>query len=137
MKITADVISDLWPLYAAGEATPDSRALVDEFLAANPGVADTLRARFDLPADDAGISPDVEARALAQTKDRISGGGWLHGTRIVAILTTVLAVARLGADDTETMWGRAFTAAAAWIVYLVALGLARRKALRGTTPRPA
>ncbi len=135
MKITADVISDLWPLYSAGEATPDTRALVDEFLAANPGVADTLRQQFDLPAVDTRIPPDAEARALAQTRDRISGGGWLHGTRIVAIVATVLAIVRFGTDDAETMWGRAFTAAAAWIVYVVSLQLARRTALRAATPR--
>lgn len=135
MKITTDVIFDLWPLYAAGEATPDSRALVDEFLAANPGVAETLRRQFDMPVADIAIPPDAEAHALEQTKDRISGGGWLHATRIIALVTAVLAIVRLGADDAETMWGRAFTAAAAWIVYLVSLQLARRKALRATTPR--
>ena len=33
MKITRDIVSDLWPLCVSGEASPDSRALVDEFLA--------------------------------------------------------------------------------------------------------
>lgn len=135
MKITADVISDLWPLYTAGEATPDTRALVEEFLAANPGVAGTLRKQFDMPAADLALPPDAEAHALEQTKHRIAGGGWLHGTRIVAIITTILAIARFGADDAETVWGRAFTAAAAWIVYVVSLHLARRKALRAAMPR--
>jgi hypothetical protein len=135
MKITADVISDLWPLYAAGEATPDSRALVEEFLAENPGAAERLRRQFDVPVADVAIPPDAEAHALAQTKDRITGGGWLHGVRIVAIVTTVLALVRLGADDAETMWGRGFTASAAWLVYLVSRWLARRKALRATTAR--
>ena len=32
-KITRDVITDLWPLYESGEASRDTRTIVDEFLA--------------------------------------------------------------------------------------------------------
>ena len=32
MKITRDVVTDLWPLYVAGEASPDTQALVMRFL---------------------------------------------------------------------------------------------------------
>lgn len=134
MKITADVIADLWPLYAAGEATPDTRALVDEFLAGHPGVAERLRRDFDLTAGDVPVPPDTEARSLAQTKSLIAGGGWLHGTKIVAVVLTILAVARLGSDDSETVWGRVFVAGAAWLVYAVSLYRARRQALRIATP---
>jgi anti-sigma factor RsiW len=35
-KLTRDVISDLWPLYVTGEASPDTRRLVEEFLASDP-----------------------------------------------------------------------------------------------------
>ncbi|MEW5982755.1 MAG: hypothetical protein AB1806_10350 [Acidobacteriota bacterium] len=136
MKITPDVISDLWPLYAAGEATPDTRALVEEFLAGNPGVAERLRKQFDVPSGDTPIPPDAEARALQQTKDVIGGSGWLRGTRLVALVLTILAIARLGSDDSETVWGRVFVAGAAWLVYLVSLHRARRNALRAATPRP-
>ncbi len=136
MKITPDVISDLWPLYAAGETSPDTRALVDEFLAANPGMAEKMRRQFDMPVGESAIPPDAEARALEHTKAQIGGGAWwLRVTRGVALVATVLAVVRLGADDAETMWGRGFTAAAAWLVYLVSLCHARRKALRAATPR--
>ncbi|HET9950791.1 MAG TPA: hypothetical protein VFS09_03240 [Candidatus Eisenbacteria bacterium] len=36
MKVTRNVVNDLLPLYQAGEASADSRALVEEFLRANP-----------------------------------------------------------------------------------------------------
>jgi hypothetical protein len=136
MKITPDVISDLWPLYAAGEGTPDTRALVEEFLAGNPGAAERLRKQFDMPAGDVPVPPDAEARALSQTKKLIGGGGWLHATRLVALVLTILAIARLGSDDSETVWGRVFVAGAAWLVYLASLARARRRALRAATPRP-
>lgn len=38
MKITKDVIADLMPLYEAGEASADTRALVEAFLKADPGL---------------------------------------------------------------------------------------------------
>ena len=31
-RLTRDVVNDLWPLYAAGEASGDTRALVEAFL---------------------------------------------------------------------------------------------------------
>ena len=39
MKVTRDVVRDLLPLYAAGEASADSRALVEEFLQQDPELA--------------------------------------------------------------------------------------------------
>lgn len=39
MEITRDVIQDLMPLYLAGEASPDSRVLVEAFLRTHPDLA--------------------------------------------------------------------------------------------------
>ena len=39
MKITRDVISDLLPAYMSGEASPDTRALVEELAAKDPDIA--------------------------------------------------------------------------------------------------
>jgi hypothetical protein len=39
MKITRDVITDLYPLYESGEASPDTQELIAEFLAADPEFA--------------------------------------------------------------------------------------------------
>ena len=39
MEVTKDVILDLLPLYSADEASADTRALVEEYLAAHPELA--------------------------------------------------------------------------------------------------
>ena len=50
MKITRDVVSDLWPLYSSGEASADTRVLVDEFLRDDPEFARAgSRARRSCP----------------------------------------------------------------------------------------
>ena len=42
-NITGDVTTDLWPLYTSGEASPDTRKLVEDFLSKDPEFARTLR----------------------------------------------------------------------------------------------
>lgn len=44
MHITKDVINDLLPVYLAGEASADTRALVEEFLRADPSMAAEVKA---------------------------------------------------------------------------------------------
>jgi anti-sigma factor RsiW len=39
VEITRNIIEDLLPLYLAGEASPETRALVEEFLARDPSLA--------------------------------------------------------------------------------------------------
>jgi len=43
MNITKDIIADLYPLYAENECSADTRALVEEYLAAHPAHAEELR----------------------------------------------------------------------------------------------
>jgi anti-sigma factor RsiW len=45
MTITRDVIIDLLPLYLAGEASADTRALLEEYLRDNPRFAAEVRER--------------------------------------------------------------------------------------------
>lgn len=52
MKPTRDVVVDLWPLYASGEASADTRALVEAFMAEDREFAEKLRQR-----EDAGLAP--------------------------------------------------------------------------------
>ena len=37
MKITKDIIADLWPLCADGTASADTKTLIEETLGENPG----------------------------------------------------------------------------------------------------
>src|SRR5689334_5750455 len=64
-KLTRDVISDLWPLYVSGEASSDTRALIEAFLQEDPEFARTLttleRERF--PSLEApSLPPDHELK---------------------------------------------------------------------------
>jgi anti-sigma factor RsiW len=79
MKVTRDVIFDLLPAYFAGEASPDTRALVDGFFVSDPEFARMVE-RFrrlnderDRPAavtTDAGREREVFERARARFKLR-------------------------------------------------------------------
>jgi hypothetical protein len=66
MKITRDVVTDLWPLYLSGEASPDTKALVDAFLAGDPEFARLLKengSRSLLSCPLPALPPDHEARS--------------------------------------------------------------------------
>ena len=61
MRVTHEVVSDLWPLYASGEASADTRTLVDEHLRGHPDFARRLEAPVELPA--VSVLPRTEKRA--------------------------------------------------------------------------
>ncbi len=133
-KVTRNVISDLWPAYASGEATEDTRALVESFLADHPECVVEFEAPVALPAADAAIAPDAEARALVRTKELMRGGRWIHGVRIVAMVLTALALVRFYADTLEIFFVRLGVAAIAWALYAVLVLHERRRAMRVASP---
>jgi hypothetical protein len=101
VNVTREVINDLWPLYIAGEASADTRALVEAFLRADPEFAELLHRRgeesllsHDLPA----LSPDHEMQALRRTKRLLHGWDWLL---FLAILFSCFAFGRIVSD---TSW---------------------------------
>lgn len=101
MTITRDVITDLWPVYAAGEASADTRALVEEFLRQDPEFARLLQGQegeglLHLPAPP--LPLDREAQALNRTKRLLHGHDWLL---LFALLFSGLAFGRIISD---TSW---------------------------------
>jgi anti-sigma factor RsiW len=81
MMITRDVVYDLLPAYFADEASPDTRALVDEFLKSDPEFARMME-RFKKIMDEreAGTSASAKekdlfdrARALQQKESELRG----------------------------------------------------------------
>jgi anti-sigma factor RsiW len=75
-RVTRDVITDLWPLYTAGEASADTRALIDSFLQDDPEFARTLHEleREKLPMPEVPmLAPDEELKTLARIRRRIRG----------------------------------------------------------------
>ncbi len=69
MKVTRDVVKDLLTVYLAGDASSDTRALVEEWLRADPELARHAEqaGRADLPAAPA-LPPTIEKQALDRTR---------------------------------------------------------------------
>ena len=68
MNITRDVVTDLLPLYFAGEASVDTRALLEEYLQQNPAFAAAVRAQAERSAallGDVVASPQLTAEKAA------------------------------------------------------------------------
>ena len=135
MNVTREVINDLWPLYSAGEASADSRALVDEFLRQDPEFARLLLGRGEqdlLRQDVPKPRPDSEARALRRTKRLLHGLDWLL---FPAMLFSCFAFGRIVSD---TSWDVspvnfivvATIAGAFWIAFFTRLVLVRKKVYR-------
>jgi len=82
MEVTRDVILDLLPVYLMGEASPATRALVEDYLARDPELAARVRAN-DLGALEvagAGLPaplPELELRAFERTRRVIFWMRWL------------------------------------------------------------
>jgi anti-sigma factor RsiW len=84
-----DVIRDLAPLYAAGEASAASAALVEAATAADPALARELEALRRALRLGGSLAPsgDLEARALGEVRRAVKRRGTLLAT---AIFFTVL-----------------------------------------------
>jgi hypothetical protein len=82
MNVTRDVILDLLPLYMEGEASRDSRNLVEEYLSRDPDLARRVRSDWekDLTRGLRSIPPpELELQALRRTRRLLSIQGWLLG----------------------------------------------------------
>jgi hypothetical protein len=92
-EITRDVISDLWPLHKAGEASADSRRIIEAFLAEDPAFRTLLDesegVRRGLP--DVTLSSDAELRLIAVARERIRTTAWLVGAAIGAFVFVSMA----------------------------------------------
>lgn len=91
MTMTDDIIRDLYPLYATGEVSADTRALIEGWLATHPALAEELRRGefFALPARPTpaasgrgaagfplGTAAEIERAALRKTKALLRRRGW-------------------------------------------------------------
>jgi hypothetical protein len=73
MNVTKEVITDLFPLYAANECSQDSRALVEQYLRNNPRQAEQLRQIMSVavPGHAPELDKSQELRALCQARRRL------------------------------------------------------------------
>lgn len=101
MKITRDVITDLLPVYLAGEASQDTRALVKEFLKEDPEFA-KLIAEQETPLAQSSINipKETEMQTLIKTKKLLAQRSWYMG---LAIFFTLLPASVRG-DSEGIYW---------------------------------
>ncbi len=133
MKITRDVVVDLWPLYESGEASADTRAVVEDFLAGDPEFARRLREDASaklLAASPVAREPDHEAKALAATRMRLVKKDW---PLFFAMVFSMMAFGRIVSDTSFDVSPRNFVVTAAialvfWIWFLI--NFARKYSLK-------
>ena len=123
MAITRPVILDLWPAYVSGEASPETRALIEEFLASDPEFARQLRENPLAGLEPPPLPPDLELNAFARARRELRGFPWL---RKLAVVLTALAFARIVSDTSWDVSPRRFIitaalAATCWIAHYVVL----------------
>jgi hypothetical protein len=76
MNVTREVILDLLPLYLAGEGSPATRALVEDYMKQDPELAERLRQQWAesfakvAPSE---LPPDLELQSLHRTRRLL---GW-------------------------------------------------------------
>jgi len=131
MNVTRKVIVDLWPVYASGDASDDTQALVEAFLRDDPGLAAELRrdplGGIATPA----VAPDVEMRAFQRARRRLTG---YRPLLLLAMVFSGLAFGRIIQDTSFDVSPRRFIATAAvavafWIAFLVSLWRMRARIL--------
>lgn len=81
MSITRDVILDLLPVYLAGEASADTRELIESYLAQHPDLAREVREGGAEPfaKHSPALPADVELRSLVRTRGWLAVQRWLFG----------------------------------------------------------
>jgi predicted anti-sigma-YlaC factor YlaD len=85
MNVTREVILDLLPVYLAGEASPATRALVEEHLKQDTELAERIRLQWRdnlATALPSALPPDLELRSLRRTRSLLGWQKWLFGFAI-------------------------------------------------------
>jgi hypothetical protein len=137
MKITRDVVADLWPAYESGEASADTRVLVEDFLRQDPELGRILRDEtghgLDL-AEAPAPPPDADKAAVVRTQRLIRRQQWLMG---LALFFTMLPVTSIHTDRLRFILWRdlpeiavasLLAAAGLWLAYV---GAGRRLRVSG------
>lgn len=133
MNVTREVIADLLPIYLAGEASPDTRALVETFLKEDPELAQTIRGRWIenmARAVPSSLPPELELQAFRRTRSVLVRQRWLMGLGM--FFTAMLASSQFTvsrgnitdfhflARDYPTLFAvSAILAAVCWTAYFV------------------
>jgi anti-sigma factor RsiW len=116
MKVTRDVIFDLLPAYFSGEASAETRALVDEFFAADPEFA-RMAERFKA-AVTRSLPAEAERESFRRTRARVglryAAMAWGAGALLAFGIAIVVSVSggRPRSPNPGVIIGVVFSAAA-------------------------
>ena len=119
MKISRDVILDLLPLYLAGEASEDTRLLIEQFLVDDPAFAKLVeQAKVDkwngeIPVP---LKKEDEMKSFEKTKFLLMQQKLFLGLAIGS--TLLLAAFRFDESGVEWLWIN--SPAAGWVILTVA-----------------
>ncbi len=141
MSVSKDVIRDLLPVYAAGEASADTQALVERYLAQDAelrALADAAR-RVQLPgAEHPEGMQALEVRTLNRTRRLLARKSFILGIALTFTclpMTTVFQQGKiefvLARDYPDMASGLLLNAVIAWIVYLDTCRRLRATGLEG------
>lgn len=127
MNITREVIIDLWPVYTSGEASADTRALIEEFLQNDPEFARQLEQQPNgelLRPVVPNLPPDREVQALNKTKRELFGWDWSLLLLIQSMGITSMAIAQIISGTSWDVSPRNFIitaviATVSWCVYII------------------
>ena len=93
MTVSKDVIMDLLPIYAAGEASDDTRVLVEDHLQHDPQLARlaaTIRSHLSAPPETMTPRGDLARTALERTRKLLRRRAW---TLALALFFTFIPLA--------------------------------------------
>ena len=103
MTITRNVILDLLPLYLAGEASDDTRALVEEFLTSDPPlakmVAQAKQAQFNFAAPEP-LHKEHEMKTFEKTRSLL----FQQKLFLALAVSSTLFLAAFRFDETGISW---------------------------------
>ena len=99
MKVTRDVILDLLPLYLAGEASADTRILVEKYLETDPKLAQLAAESAELLPDDSPVplTTEDQMKAYLEAKQLMFRRNLTWAIMIGLALFVALALALLAA----------------------------------------
>lgn len=123
MKITRDVITDLLPVYFSGEASADTKALVDEFLKNDSEFAELISEKDSiLPESKTKLTKDNEMNTLNETKKLLQKRANYLGLTIFFFL---LPASFIVDDETgfRWLWGEMPIAIALFVVFGIFFGI--------------
>jgi anti-sigma factor RsiW len=124
MNVTDDVLNDLLTLYLAGEASADTRALIEERARSEPAFTAkltaareldrTAAAAIELPGVPGAPPRDVELRDLLRTRYAIFARTLLLSWAVIFTFVPVLLLApsRMHPSSVRSLW---YLAAIGWL----------------------